>query len=62
MRLCRLVLGVALSLAVVGSACAKSPSLITVKIIGLNDFHGNLQPTFKGEYKLEVNFGEKCQK
>jgi 5'-nucleotidase len=43
MRFRRLALGVALSLAVVGSAFAKSHPPITVKIIGLNDFHGNLQ-------------------
>src|SRR5262245_65419932 len=39
----RIALGLALSLAVVGSAFAPSTPPITVKIIGLNDFHGNLQ-------------------
>jgi 5'-nucleotidase len=39
----RIVLGVALSLAMVGLAFAQSHLPITVKIIGLNDFHGNLQ-------------------
>src|SRR5215470_17844656 len=38
-----IALGVALSLVVAGSAFAQSHSPITVKIIGLNDFHGNLQ-------------------
>jgi 5'-nucleotidase len=38
----RIALGVALSLALIGSVFAQSHSPITVKIIGLNDFHGNL--------------------
>jgi 5'-nucleotidase len=39
----RIALGIALSLAVVGSAFAQNHPPITIKIIGLNDFHGNLQ-------------------
>src|SRR5262245_8783688 len=40
----RIALGIALSLVLIGLVLAQSPSPITVKIIGLNDFHGNLQP------------------
>jgi len=43
MRFRRIALGVTLSLAVVGSAFAQSQSAVTVKIIAVNDFHGNLQ-------------------
>jgi 5'-nucleotidase len=43
MSIRRIALGVVLSLVVAGSAFAQSPPPVTVKLIGLNDFHGNLQ-------------------
>jgi 5'-nucleotidase len=43
MRFRRIALGVTLSLAVVGSAFAQSQTPVTIKIIAVNDFHGNLQ-------------------
>src|SRR5215510_4731139 len=39
----RIALGIALSFVVASSAFAQSHPPVTVKIIGLNDFHGNLQ-------------------